>query len=338
VTSVDLHPDDEQLQVVDATRQILRNGFPLAILARAEGRRVELERRWKLALAAGWTGVSLPAQIGGSALGPAEEVLVFRELGRALVTPCVLASLLAAQTVAGDDPVLAAAFVSGEQRVALGFATGASGGAIGPVSVLDLEGATELVCFARDGGVVLLPHDTVTLPRAAECIDPTLMLTHGELKPAPAGAAKRLPPDLTHRASLLISAQLVGLAEAARDMALEHAKLREQFGQPIGAFQAVAHHCVDMELRAQAALAQLSFAAIACRDGRGDAPFQIRAAGHVANDAAFRNATMNIRILGGMGYSEESGAHLYLKRALVLRALLGDEASARNALLTGAVS
>lgn len=324
MTVVDLFPDADQQQFLDMTRQALEQDFPLADLCRHGDLKDVSDRRWALAASLAWPACGLPSDIGGAGFNAADEALLFRELGRSLVTPAVMASLWAGLIILPHDPDIASQFASGVRRAALAFSAAAARGEEHSLMILEGEQATDVVWYSATEGLALVPYALIREAQAAQCIDPTLSLTKGVLQ---AGTdACRAAPSLGIRAQLHLSAQLVGLAEAARDMAVAHAKLREQFGQPIGAFQAIAHHCVDMELRAQAALSQLLFAAIACRDTRHDAAFQTRCALLVAADAAFRNATMNIRILGGMGYSEESGAHLYLKRSVVLRTLAGLDA------------
>jgi alkylation response protein AidB-like acyl-CoA dehydrogenase len=101
-----------------------------------------------------------------------------------------------------------------------------------------------------------------------------------------------------------------------------YAKLREQFGRPIGSFQAVRHRCVDMAVRCERARAQLFFAAVAVRDGAPDSGFQAFAAARVCDDAVSRNARDNIFLHGATGVTAENAAHLFLKRSLLWRQLV----------------
>ena len=124
-------------------------------------------------------------------------------------------------------------------------------------------------------------------------------------------------------ADLLVSAQLLGVAQAALALAVSYAKLREQFGRPIGSFQAIKHHCADMAVRVELLSAQLDMAAIAARDGRDDATFQIAALRRLAPKAALANARRAIQIHGGIGFSAEADPHQLLKHAHMLRQLGG---------------
>ena len=130
---------------------------------------------------------------------------------------------------------------------------------------------------------------------------------------------------LFDRAAVLSAAMLVGLAEAARDQGAAYAQERVQFGKPIGVFQAIKHPCADMAVRCEAAWSQTCYAALALRDGLGDAAFQVSAAKSLAGDAAKDNASANLQIHGGYGFTTEYDAHTLVKRTHVLNALAGTQ-------------
>ncbi|MFF3643968.1 acyl-CoA dehydrogenase family protein [Streptomyces sp. NPDC002564] len=131
-------------------------------------------------------------------------------------------------------------------------------------------------------------------------------------------------PDAGHldRGALLYAAEQLGSAARTCGTAVQYAREREQFGQPIGAFQAVKHLCAQMFVRAELARAAVYAAAVT-----GD-PLEARAAKLLADDAAVRNARDCLQVHGGMGFTWEADVHLHLKRAWV-RAELGQ--SARDA-------
>jgi alkylation response protein AidB-like acyl-CoA dehydrogenase len=106
-------------------------------------------------------------------------------------------------------------------------------------------------------------------------------------------------------------------------MAVGYAGMREQFGRPIGSFQAVKHHCANMAIAARLACDQVSFAAVAIDDGRADAALQVESAVYVAGSSALDNCGKNIQVHGGMGFSDEADPHLLLKRARVLLEIAG---------------
>jgi alkylation response protein AidB-like acyl-CoA dehydrogenase len=125
------------------------------------------------------------------------------------------------------------------------------------------------------------------------------------------------------RLRLIDAAALAGIASAALEMAVAYAGLREQFGRPIGSFQAVKHHCANMALGARCASDQVSFAAVALDHERADAALQIESAFYVAGAAAIKNCGTNIQVHGGIGFSDEADPHHLLKRAHVLLAIGG---------------
>jgi alkylation response protein AidB-like acyl-CoA dehydrogenase len=122
------------------------------------------------------------------------------------------------------------------------------------------------------------------------------------------------------------------VAERTLEMSVEYGKVRQQFGRPIGSFQAVKHRCADMAVRAEVARSLTTYAAVALRDGEADATRHVRAAKALAADAALVNAGDNVQNHGGMGFTWESDAHLYLKRAWVLEHAFGTRVQQLDAL------
>jgi alkylation response protein AidB-like acyl-CoA dehydrogenase len=139
------------------------------------------------------------------------------------------------------------------------------------------------------------------------------------------------------RLRLIDAAALAGIADAAVEMGVAYAGTREQFGRPIGTFQAVKHHCADMAMAARCARDQVSFAAVALDEGRTDAQLQVECAFLVSASAALESSGRNIQIHGGMGFSDEADPHLLLKRAQLLVAIAGglEAASGRIADIKG---
>jgi alkylation response protein AidB-like acyl-CoA dehydrogenase len=133
----------------------------------------------------------------------------------------------------------------------------------------------------------------------------------------------RLVDSKLLRLRLIDAGALAGMAAAALDMAVGYAGIREQFGRPIGTFQAVKHHCANMAMAARCARDQVTFAAVALDEGREDAPLQVECALFVAGSAALDNAGKNIQIHGGIGFSDEADPHLFLKRAQLQIAIAG---------------
>ncbi len=140
-------------------------------------------------------------------------------------------------------------------------------------------------------------------------------------------ADRRLDGLTTERvrdiAALLLAAEAVGVAQWCVDTAAEYAKVRVQFGRPIGQFQGVKHRCADMLARTELARAATWDAARAVRDTDNGGALAIAAAAALAFEAAFLNGKDCVQTLGGIGFTWEHDAHLYLRRAITLRQLAG---------------
>jgi alkylation response protein AidB-like acyl-CoA dehydrogenase len=130
-------------------------------------------------------------------------------------------------------------------------------------------------------------------------------------------------PDQVLRLRLIDAASLAGAAQAALDMSVAYALSREQFGRPIGSFQAIKHHCANMAIAARCARDLTTFAALAIDEAREDAALQVESAVYVSGTAALENAGKNIQIHGGLGFSDEADPHLLLKRTRLQLALAG---------------
>jgi alkylation response protein AidB-like acyl-CoA dehydrogenase len=311
----------EQRELVDALVRPLDALFPLSRLHESGDRERE---QWRQIAELGWLGVSLPESAGGAGLTAVEDALMFEHFGRKLMGPGVFATVAAAAVAAGTgDGTLAHAFATGSKTAALGLvARGAAEGAlVDPKDaqfalVLDVEAARLFPVASIRSGQWCATGALWSLPmEGAQFADPT----HGtsDLK-------------VTGLARLLLAAQLTGIAQAALTMAVDYAGIRRQFGQPIGSFQAIKHHCANMSMQALAATDLLSFAAVALAQGREDAGFQILSAQNVAVRAARHNANLNVQIHGGMGFSDEGNAHLFVKRAELLVQGAGGMAAVRS--------
>ncbi|MEU3379055.1 acyl-CoA dehydrogenase family protein [Streptomyces caelestis] len=263
---------DDQRALRDGMRQLLARRFDGAALRGAAERPERLDRAlWRALGEAGFFALRLPEEQGGVGLGLPEAVLVFEEAGRVLLPGPLAATHLAAGAVPGA-------------------ATG------------------ETVVSAVDGGLVewLAEADVVRgdAPGAVpmRSLDP---LTPLHRVPGRAAAA----PDPV--AVLLTAAEQLGTAARVCELAVQHARAREQFGRPIGAFQAVAHLCAGMLARSETARAAVYAAAVTAD------PLDIAAARLLADEAAVRGARDCLQVHGGMGFTWESEVHLHLKRAWV---------------------
>ncbi|MBX3530240.1 MAG: acyl-CoA/acyl-ACP dehydrogenase [Rhizobiaceae bacterium] len=327
---VDLIETPEQAQLVDATLAFLGREMPLDRLREPAAGDVG---RWRDMADLGWFGLGVTEEAGGVGLSVAEQMLLFRQLGRFVVTPAVLAGVLGARiAVDAGKGDLAASIIAGETRVALASPLGIVeiGDRVeGNFHLFEDDGASHVVAWNRDCAVILGP-DAIGSRRALKPLDDRLSLAETTLS----GAALAVSRTGVHRqADILIAAMQTGIAEAARDLAVEYAGMREQFGQKIGAFQAIKHRCANMALRAEAALSQTVFAALSEASAKDDAALHGAAARLVAADAALANSAEAIQVHGGIGFTAECHAQRFLKRAHVLSHLGGTARQRRDALL-----
>ncbi|MDH6569641.1 alkylation response protein AidB-like acyl-CoA dehydrogenase [Streptomyces sp. SAI-117] len=266
------HLTSDQLALRAAMRELLARRFGGAVL-RAAVDDPRLDRAlWRELGAAGFFALRVPEADGGVGLGLPEAVLVFEEAGRVLLPGPLVATHLAAGTVPGA--------ASGEAVVA-----DVDGG--GLVEWLD---AADVVRGDAAGAVALTSVDPLT-----------------PVHRVPGARARAVDPV----AVLLTAAEQLGTATRACELAVQHARTREQFGQPIGAFQAVKHLCAQMLVRAETARAAVYAAAVTAD------PVDIAAARLLADEAAERGARDCLQVHGGMGFTWECEVHLHLKRAWV---------------------
>jgi hypothetical protein len=162
-----------------------------------------------------------------------------------------------------------------------------------------------------------------TAREARPCIDPTRRLARVRFERAASVPVGADAASVRRWATVLAAAEAAGVAERALEMSVEYAKVREQFGRPIGSFQAIKHRCADMAVRAEVARSAVTYAAVAIEEARDDAPLAVHIAKSLATEAAITNAAENIQNHGGIGYTWEADAHLYLKRARLLEHVLG---------------
>ncbi|MEU3203418.1 acyl-CoA dehydrogenase family protein [Streptomyces cyaneofuscatus] len=271
-------------------------------------------RLWRELGAAGFFALRLPEEAGGVGLGLPEAVLLFEEAGRALLPGPLVATHLAAGLVKGA--------AEGEAVV-----TVAEGGGR---PVADLGGADAVL--VGGGAEVLTGEELEAFVAGAvpvRSMDPLTRLHRVEGRSAGAGASEAYPGALRREGALLSAAEQLGSAARTTEMAVQHARSREQFGSLIGSFQAVKHLCADMLARTEPARSAVYAAAVT-----GD-PVEIAAAKLLADEAAVRNARDCLQIHGGMGFTWEADVHLHLKRAWLRAARWLTAAEAEEVLAAG---
>ncbi|MGE5132522.1 MAG: acyl-CoA dehydrogenase [Gemmatimonadota bacterium] len=283
----------------------------------------------------GWLGLHLREEHGGSGFGLAETAIVTEGLGAAPAPgpflPTVVASAVISAVGTPDQQArLLPGLADGSTWASVsleGTAGGPGEGRLTGTCPAALGGAwaqLHLVPAGADLAVVAADADGVQAAPLTS-LDPSLGLARLDLDGVAADEGGPLPGGVALARQVLrvlAAAEAAGGARACLDMALAYAKVREQFGRTIGSFQAVKHHLANMLVRAELAT---SAAWDAARVGTGgpEAALASAAAAAVALAAYQWSARMNIQILGGIGFTWEHDAHLYLRRADVLAALAG---------------
>jgi alkylation response protein AidB-like acyl-CoA dehydrogenase len=301
---IQYHPTADQHALAETIETSLDELLPLARVHRSPE---EAADTWAQLEEIGVFAIGIGEEAGGSGLGAAEEVLIAMALGRRLAAPSVFATIGSAHALASP----AKSWAPGA-RVASAYRRGAR-----IVRVKD-SSATKLLVRSDTGAELFeSPRQPGTL------LDDRLWVDDlQELPELSEPLAEFDAPGLL-RLRLLDAASLAGIAQAALDMSVAYAGGRQQFGRPIGSFQAVKHHCANMAIAARCARDQTTFAAVAIDDEREDAVFQVESAFFVAGGAALENAGKNIQIHGGFGFSDEADPHLLLKRTRVLLTIAG---------------
>ncbi len=285
---------------------------------------------WATLVEAGWVGLEVPEQFGGAGATFAEVAVICEEMGRAASANSYLGSaVLAVSTLNALQPSdtrdeLLADVASGAIRLAVAVDT--------PDFVPDADGA-DRVLLVTGGGVV---DATVAGPRpvldetrrlatvSARGDEPAVMAFDSD----PAAAHSRL----LHRAAVAIACDSLGLSEAMLSATVAYAKVRHQFDRPIGSFQAVKHACADMAVKISVARQLVSAAVDAVAEDRSDAGVAVAMAKSYACGTAVDIVGKAMQLHGGIGYTWESGIHVYLKRAALNRSLFGSPAAHRQEL------
>ncbi len=310
---------DDQVALQQGMRTFLQGRFPMDVVRAREEQSAVVDRDlWR---ELGEMGV-FSLRLDG--FGVREAVLVYEELGRALVPGPLVASHLAAGLVAGAT--------DGSQVVGMFDLRG-------EVTVVEhLADCDRLVALTADGMTVIDPTglDAAPVSRPLDALTPVWTVP-SSTQPAGEVVASLVVVDELQRVGLVLTAALmVGVAHAATELANEYAKQREQFGRPIGTFQAVKHLLADMFTKAEVARAGVHAAACALDGASADDPDRAASAAKLlAGEAALFCGKTSIQVHGGMGFTWEVDAQRYWKRACVLDTQFGsgDEHALRIAAL-----
>ncbi|MEV0636114.1 acyl-CoA dehydrogenase family protein [Streptomyces sp. NPDC050619] len=329
----------------------------------------------------GLQGLAVPEEYGGAGCGPVEVGVVMEEMGRALLCAPFLSSAVLATTT-----LLRCADEDARKRLLPGLASGELVGTLAltedsarwdaagvqltaretkgswrltghKMFVLDGATADVVLTVARTGdgiGVFWVDGDAAGLTREPlPTMDPTRRQARLDYHDVPAtrlrthGDGWDVVAEVLDRAAVALAAEQVGVAARALDMAVEYAKVRHQFGRPIGSFQAVKHLLADVLLEVESARAAAHYALLAAENAEPtententynadntdpELPAVASLAKAFCSEACLRATAENIQVHGGIGFTWEHPAHLYLKRAKTSQLLFGDPAYHRELL------
>jgi alkylation response protein AidB-like acyl-CoA dehydrogenase len=351
----------DQLLLKNSARQFLDDHCtPATVRLLWDDPRGESEAMWKEMAQLGWLGLPMPEAYGGSGLGMVETAILLEELGRASYPGPYLPTMIAARaiTAAGTEAQKErwlSAVAAGAARATVAYldaelswdadatATRATRDGAG----WRLTGVKHFVPWAHVADALLVPAGTpdglglFLVERGAAGLRLTpvagMDLSTRWLKveldgvPVPAGGVLGTPGQaapllgqLLREGAVGAAAVMLGAARRCLDMSVEYAKVREQFGQPIGSFQAIRHKCAEMLAEVENSHSAVYYAAWALDAGAEDADLAASVAKAYVSDAARKVCGEAIQVHGGIGFTWEYDLHLYFKHAKALESLYGD--------------
>ena len=318
------------------------------------------EGLWREMAEQGWTGLSVPEAQGGLGLGLVEMAAVAEEMGRACLPGAFLSTLFAAALVeragseaqrakylepiaAGELKATVALLEEGASwdadAVKLGATRGDGGFTLSgrKLFVPDAGVADVIVCVARDGdSLALLPVERGAeglSVKAMPSMDATRKLYEVAFEGVTVAEGDALGADGDARGALggalevataVLCAEMVGGMQWVLETAVEYAKTRQQFGRPIGSFQAVQHMCADMLLLTESARSAAYYAAWALTERDPAARSAVSVAKAYCSDAFREVANRGVQVHGGIGFTWEHDLQLYYKRSKSSETLFGD--------------
>jgi alkylation response protein AidB-like acyl-CoA dehydrogenase len=310
---------DEQREIKSTARDFIASRFkPERVRELAEADNPYDEGLWKEMCELGWPGIAVAEEHGGQGLGTLELVILQEELGYACAPSPFVSNACAGLFIdgAGSD--------AQKEKWLPGIASGESRGSCALTPEADpIVGAAEgaAVVVLNDGQGARLVEPSATTLERLDLIDATRAYFR-----VSADGGDRLPGGVepaVDKASVALAAELVGVAQRALDMAVDYAKEREQFGRPIGAYQAVSHRLADMLWAAEEARSLTYYAGWVADAEPESLPLAASMAKARASDATSSVTHEAIQVFGGIGFTWEHDVHFLLKRAKVGAQLLG---------------
>ena len=353
---------DDQVLLRNSVRSALDEQCkPAHVRAMFDDPRGYGEALWGEMAKLGWLGLPFTEEQGGAGLGLVELAIVLEEMGRAAYPGPFFATVVLgglgiqlAGNAAQKDRWLSA-ISAGKARATAALleehldwdpasttATATPDGAGWKLSgvkrfvpwahVADVilvpvrapEGVSLFLMDPKSSGVTLSPMVGIDLAnRSSEVRLDKVAVGSDAVLGAP-GAGQSVLDSLLRRGAVMASAEMLGAARRCLDMSVSYVKVREQFGQPVGSFQAIRHRCSEMLLEAENAHAAVYYAAWALAAGAEDAAIAASICKAYVSDAARKVCGDSIQVHGGIGFTWEYDLHLYMKRAKALEPLFGD--------------
>ncbi len=349
---------EEQQELRNLARRFLaENSTPAQVRELMEKPDGFDEGLWKQMAELGWMGIAIPEEYGGAGYSFVELAVLLEEMGRSLlVAPFLSSAVLATSAIlnaATDEQkaeilpriaegtiraTLARTEPSGrwdEEGITLEATKDGSDYKLNGSKMFILDGhtSTHLVVVGRlDGEIAFFwvdgDADGIT-KTALETLDLTRKQAKLDFADTPArllgeaGAGGALARTLQQGVTAL-AVESVGGAQWCLDTATEHAKTRVQFGRPIGSFQGVKHKCAEMLIEVEMAKSGAYYASWAAAEDENELPVASSLAKAYCGEAFFHTAATAIQVLGGIGFTWEHDAHLYLRRAKSSEIYLGD--------------
>ncbi|HEU4894449.1 MAG TPA: acyl-CoA dehydrogenase family protein [Acidimicrobiia bacterium] len=365
---VSFAPTEEQEMIRSTARKYLEEQVGLDRVRETMMSDQGLDRGlWKELAEMGWPGLAISEEHGGSGLSPVEMSVLLEEMGR-MVTPgpffasAVLATTAIQELATPDQQAeLLSGLASGDALGALAmFEASREWDPTSPKTIASRDGDSWVLrgskrsviggaeadfllvtATTHDGvGVFLVGSETPGLTVEPEvALDPTRPQARIDLDSVSVEGGARLGTGDSGEglrrvfalATAYLAAEQVGGAERCMEMSVEYAKTRYQFGRPIGSYQSIKHRCANMLMKVEHAKSAARYAARVA-DHPGELAVAAPLAGTVASDAYVWVAGENIQVHGGIGFTWEHDAHIYLKRAKASSLLLGDTRHQRDLL------
>ncbi|HZP44917.1 MAG TPA: acyl-CoA dehydrogenase family protein [Candidatus Binataceae bacterium] len=330
---------------------------------------------WRKMAELGWTGLVIPEELGGSGLSYVDLVLVMEEMGRVVLPAPFIWTVMVAEALkragsAAQQQALLPKIAAGELIATLAWLEPSGGWDAGSIKmaarpdgsgftldgvklfVNDAHLAECLLVAARSGGVgedgvtlfaiektrpgiTVTPLKTMDQTRKLSAVNFSGVRVNAADVVGQAGGGWQVLAPVLDRGKVMLAAEMIGGAQRVLDMTVEYAKVRVQFGRPIGSFQAIQHKCANMMVDVEGARSAIYYAAWAVSNEVPEAPVAAAVAKAAASDAYRRVAAEGIQCHGGIGFTWDHDLHLYFKRAKASEFTFGDATYNRELIAQG---